>query len=292
MKRGPSKNFFAVDNHVWEAMLYRYRVPSMDRRVFGFVVRKSWGIRASESYEVNREKVAAALGVHPRTVERAIQSLIHHGALTCVREPRRSKPGRYAPNKLAETWTYPLEEGVSPLKNRYAGSAYPTGELGTQDQRTQCELGTQDQRTQRDQTCVPFRRASPTPTRRRSRSEIHSLNTHNKIQNTRPDGRDFDALFQEAKTTYKKQTGYSLNREEERELREFFDLSQHTGTLLKIWELAIDNATQDRAIRREDPEQAKYVPRRPFADVYRFAADDYATRKAAQQDRPKRLAAA
>lgn len=313
--KGPSKHFFSIDNSAFEAMLYRYRVPSIDRRVWGWLVRFTWGIRAGDRYQVDRKKAAIALGVHVKSIDTALQSLLKHGAIIRYEEARKGKPAVYGPNKFAESWTYPLEEGVQrpvrpskkpPQKAQIGESKQLTHseEKVSQTDSPISEIGESNRLTYQAENDSPISEASPCHVWAGSHPKTQILNTDLKYMENGcvyggPEN-DVITTAQEAlkrqdvphslalvsaEKSYLKRFGRSLTIQERADLSDFLSLSPYRGSLLAFWLKAVEVAYSDRLERKRQPEKAKWVSRYPYKDVRHFAAEEYEATKAAQEAR-------
>lgn len=286
---GPSCWFFdeAMAAHKFNGTEYAV-LWLMRRLTFGEPDYNRPGYR-KESACISVEEIHRRTGRAPSAIRRALESLERANVLIVVAPAQGTKARELGINSRIDDWKIPrigqVEQqkypGVGCLKRGTLASAQGDPKKSTLGASIEAPYGSK-KGTLAERNPAPRKAANP-PSEifREQRSPIV------------PKGDDFFPVFEEHfVTTYKLQTAYSLSRTEKRELEAFARLNPRTESMAKIWNLGIALAMESRAERKEDPDLAPFVSRRPFRDCYESAAEIYRKARAKSQDLPARLAAA
>lgn len=226
------------------------------------------------------DDMAAKIGCSYDSVSRAMRELMQANIVHEYLPPSRSQPGTYGIVSDPSQW-------IRKPSDRSAKTATNGSEL----------VGNSAYNIRQKPRPIPAKTATNVSEKPDNHapgsSPNHNINQRSNLNPKVPRGDDgSNSFFEIARKAYLEQTGDDITRSEERSLQTFFELSPYKSSLLKLWLEAIPAAIEDRELRLDDPDRAPYVSARAYKDVRRIAGALYRKVKAAQQDRPKRLAAA
>lgn len=247
------------------------RVPRKDRNDFSY------------------QNLAEACDTTFEAVSHAMRELMKMGIVKEYRKPTRTKSGEYGIISDPSLWNVDSSRKTA-TKNRVFGREKP--------RRIPRKTATNDPKKPHGGAGLPMPNLdlinldTPIVPKGTEESPSFSVAVETYEQAVAHQSMAVDEAVIHASRAYTKRFARTVSKRESLDLQTFFSLSDFRGSLLAIWITALESAFNDRRERKADPDRQRYVARNPFADVYQFAADDYAERKAAQQDRPERLKAA
>lgn len=106
--KGPKKDYFKLKNCVFEALMFSYKIPDMERRLLGYIVRWTFGLRASNWVVLDKKHVSEQLGLDERHLRRVLKRLLAKNAIRRRGRGVKGSPFEYGPQKFVQFWGYDL----------------------------------------------------------------------------------------------------------------------------------------------------------------------------------------
>lgn len=115
MTNGPKKAFLKLANGVSEALLYSYSIPDNDRRVLGWIIRWSWGVRGQDWVQASRQDMEKELGMSRTSLRRSLDNLLCKNVIRRRGRGVRGDSYEYSPQKFVQFWKYDLLSPARPI---------------------------------------------------------------------------------------------------------------------------------------------------------------------------------